>query len=211
MICDCSFCREFAKPPGEGWSIVRSERFVLMPTLGCFTHGYSLVMPVDHVYSFGEVVNDPDEACSLEVFLNDVRALVESRFGPTIIAEHGSGGQQDMGAACCQHAHLHLIPAPDKDAVLRRYCQTGGKPAVLNSIRDLALQQGSYIYLAPSPEQHLVWPARRFPCQFVRRVLADLHGLQEYWDWQEYPFWDKRVATLKSLLQAIEDTAVLAS
>lgn len=46
---DCAFCHEFARP-GEGERIIiRSGDWRLLPTLGCFTEGYCLYLPVEHI------------------------------------------------------------------------------------------------------------------------------------------------------------------
>jgi hypothetical protein len=118
-----------------------------------------------------------------------MRARIESAFGPAILAEHGSRDCR-LGAGCCTHCHLHLIPVPDPDAVTDAYQDTGGDGSALRGLADLpAAADGPYLYLSTRPGQHLLWLAdNRFARQYVRRVCARLHDVADQHDWRDYPF-----------------------
>jgi diadenosine tetraphosphate (Ap4A) HIT family hydrolase len=169
--------------------------------VGCFVAGYCLFMPVEHVDAAADLA--AESLRHVEQSLERQRRLVESRFGPVIIAEHGSRDCA-LGSACCTHLHLHLIPVPDRDAVTAAYELAGGHGRPLTSLADLpAAVEGPYLYLSPRPGEHLLWPAdRRFPRQFVRRVTADLHGAADRYDWRDHPFADIQRETLVRLRAA---------
>src|SRR5262245_34047220 len=80
-------------------------------------------MPTEHVDAAADL--RPTVLEDLEPAMENVRSLIESVFGPTIVAEHGSR-DCELGAGCCVHCHLHLIPVPDADAVTAAYRHTGG-------------------------------------------------------------------------------------
>lgn len=192
---DCAFCREFAGPDGGARIIARDRDLLLLPTIGCFTAGYCLFMPIEHVDAVAELPTS--QLHEVEVATGRMRSLLEQVYGPTIVAEHGARGC-DLGAACCTHAHLHLIPVPDADAVTATYRATGGDGVSLETLSDLPTA-GAYVYLSPRSGEHLAWPAARFARQFVRRACASLHGLGAYYDWRDYPFADIQQATLHQL------------
>lgn len=186
---DCAFCVEFAGLPGpaqETRIICEARGWVLLPTMGCFTPGYCLFMPLAHIEAAADV--SPSELTRIGAAIEDMRALISSVFGPVIIAEHGPRGC-DLGASCCTHAHLHLIPVPDVDAVAAAYRTTGGPGRCLENLADLsAFVDGPYLYLSPRPGEHLLWPSASFSRQYVRRVCAAQHGVEDQFDWRDHQF-----------------------
>lgn len=184
---DCAFCIEFASSSGDSRIMAEDAGWVLLPTLGCFTPGYCLFMPLDHIDAAADL--HPTELARIEAGVERMRDRIASAFGPTILAEHGSRDCQ-LGAGCCTHCHLHLIPVPDPDVVTDAYQATGGTGNALRGLADLpAAADGPYLYLSPRPGHHLLWPAdTRFARQYVRRVCARLHGLASRYDWRDHPF-----------------------
>ena len=175
---DCAFCTEFAALPRRAQEtriICEVYGWVLLPTVGCFTPGYCLFMPLAHRRGRRRAARRTDSRVGEAV--EDMRALISSVFGPVIIAEHGPRGCE-LGASCCSHAHLHLIPVPDVDAVTAAYRATGGPAAVWTDLAGLpASVDGPYLYLSPRPGEHLLWPSAGFARQYVRRVCAAQHGV----------------------------------
>jgi diadenosine tetraphosphate (Ap4A) HIT family hydrolase len=193
---ECQFCIEFSAPDIAERVITEIDGWVLFPDIGGFVPGYSLLMPVRHVDAAADVGDDLN---GLEKVAEDMRALVAARFGPTIIAEHGSRGC-DLGAGCCTHAHLHLIPVPDPEQVLRAYVAKGGPGTRLNKLSELpSAVDSAYMYLSVAPGDHLVWPAQGFERQYVRRVCAALHGCGDAFDWREHPQVENQRETLREL------------
>jgi diadenosine tetraphosphate (Ap4A) HIT family hydrolase len=184
---DCAFCTEFANVSGDSRIIAEDAGWVLLPTVGCFTLGYCLFMPLNHVDAAADL--HPTDLASVEPIAEQMRARIETAFGPTILAEHGSRDCQ-LGAGCCTHCHLHLIPVPDPDAVTDAYRTTGGAGKALRALADLSTAaDGPYLYLSPRPGEHLLWQAdTRFARQYVRRVCARLHGLAGQYDWRDHPY-----------------------
>jgi diadenosine tetraphosphate (Ap4A) HIT family hydrolase len=199
---DCEFCAEFVHSEDGGRIIHRQGNWLLLPTLGCFVAGYCLVMPVEHREAVAELAEA--ELARLQDLLEGVRRVISGVYGQVLVAEHGPGGC-DLGASCCSHAHLHCIPiGPRGDAVVAAYEGVGGPPVVLSDLADLSSFAGrAYMYLSPSPQTRLVWPASGFPRQFVRRVCAGLLGVGDRWDWRDHPFIEQMGHTLTRLRAAV--------
>lgn len=205
---DCSFCAEFGAFPssGQGSRIIGEDSgWVLLPTIGCFTLGYCLFMPLDHIDAVADAA--PGELASVGAAVEKMRELINGVTGPVIIAEHGPRGC-DLGAGCCSHAHLHLIPVPDPDAVTLAYQATGGPGHRLRSLDRIAdAVDGPYLYLSPRPGEHLVWPSPGFARQYVRRVCAAQHGIPDHFDWRDHPFDANQARTLTVLRAAMQARA----
>lgn len=184
---ECDFCSEFASHGDKGRILAEDDGWVLLPTIGCFTPGYCLLMPLEHVDAAADLPHA--ELAKLETIAEEARESVEGAFGPTILAEHGSRDCQ-LGASCCTHCHLHLIPVPDPAAVTAAYRASGGTGVALRGLADLPdAADGPYIYLSPRRREHLLWPAdHRFARQYVRRVCAQQHGIPGQYDWRDHPF-----------------------
>lgn len=195
---ECEFCTEFAAVGPDSRVITEADGWVLLPTIGCFTPGYCLFMPVRHLDAAADA--PPAELATVQVALENMRAAITTAFGPTIIAEHGPRGCQ-LGASCCSHAHFHLIPVPGPDAVTAAYTATGGPGTGIPGLGGLAEAAGDapYLYLSPRPGTHLAWSAGGFARQYVRRVCASLHGTGERFDWRDHPFTSNQRRTIDAL------------
>lgn len=204
----CAFCTEFstlALGSLNGRVIAEASDWVLLPTVGCFTPGYCLFMPIEH---FDAAADVPHRGLwNAGTALEEMRTLIAGVFGPTIVAEHGPHGCE-LGAGCCSHAHLHLIPVPDPDAVTAAYQETGGPGRRLDDLADLPkLVDGPYVYLSPEPGRHLLWPSAGFARQYVRRVCAALHGVGDQYDWRDHPFDANGETTISMLREALRPGA----
>ncbi|GLV78341.1 hypothetical protein ACH4VS_33420 [Streptomyces hygroscopicus] len=195
---DCQFCAEFAGLQSESRIITETAGgWVLLPTVGAFTPGYCLFMPLEHLDAAADVTPADLERVAAET--EEMRTLIQARYGPVIMAEHGPR-DCELGASCCSHCHLHLIPVPDPDAVTAAYAKTGGPGRRLTSMSELpAAADGSYLYLSPRPGEHYYWPSAGFARQFVRRVCADELGIGDSFDWRDHPFSPNIQRTLAEL------------
>jgi hypothetical protein len=162
-------------------------------------------MPIRHIDAAADA--PLSELARIQDMVEEMRTAITSVFGPTIIAEHGPRGCQ-LGASCCSHAHLHLIPVPDPNAVVNAYQITGGPGLNIRGITDLAqTADDPYLYLSPKPGAHLIWPAHGFARQYVRRVCASLHGIDTYFDWRDHPFTQNQSLTINALQDSLKPWA----
>ncbi|MFF9479557.1 hypothetical protein [Streptomyces sp. NPDC014733] len=195
---DCQFCTEFALRERTTRIITETAAgWVLLPTVGAFTPGYCLFMPVAHLDAAADL--GPGELARAAAETEEMRALIQARYGPVVLAEHGPR-DGELGASCCSHCHLHLIPVPDPDAVTAAYERVGGPARRLADMTELpAAGDGSYLYLSPRPGEHHYWPSAGFARQFVRRVCADHLGVGAVFDWRDHPFTAHRERTFVAL------------
>lgn len=195
---DCAFCDEFAQPTEATWIVARTQSRVILPTIGCLTQGYLLYMPHEHTLAFADL--DGAELRDCEQDIDGLRIALFDRYGPLIVAEHGPR-ECDLGAGCCDHAHIHLIPVPSPDRVVEEYVEIGGPTELYRTLAEcLVSVQAAYVYVSPAPAEHYVWPAAAFPRQWVRQLCADIHGRASQWDWRDHPFDPERRRTYDALV-----------
>lgn len=202
----CAFCTEFAASQDQETRIIcEVSGWVLLPTVGCFTPGYCLFMPLDHIDA---VADAPlSELTLVGEAVENMRTLIGSTFGTVLVAEHGPRGCE-LGAGCCSHAHLHLIPVHDVDEVTAAYVATGGSGQRLHDLAHLSAAVDSpYLYLSPRPGEHLLWPSAGFSRQYVRRICAAQCGVGDQYDWRDHPFNDNQALTVTALRAKIGSKA----
>jgi diadenosine tetraphosphate (Ap4A) HIT family hydrolase len=198
-LCACEFCKEFANPTQRPNRVLwEGGNFNLLPSIGSLTPGYLLLMPKFHIRSFADL-NPADLQSALSI-AEAARQVISGRFGPTILAEHGPGRPGETSAACCDHAHWHLIPC-DPHKVSQEYERAAGVPAALTTIRELSKWGGQpYVFLSPLRHVYWTWPySDHFSSQFVRRICAKIMGLADYYDWAIFPFTENMIVTRSEL------------
>lgn len=175
--------------------VAASENFTALVDLAPLTAGHLLLVPRQHIVSFGHVPTDIwDE---LEGFRDDVVDRVRDTYGPPIIVEHGSSSDLRY-SACVSHAHWHVIPT---DAPMLGYFERDGlggrQIASARDLRDLAERDQSYIYFhRPEGGDHWVFEENLSKRgQYLRMVLAEHLELDD-------PDWDWGVVQRKDLLRA---------
>ncbi|WP_157038888.1 hypothetical protein [Rhodopseudomonas palustris] len=167
-----------------------------MPTIGCFVDGYSLVLPRKHAVSYASLPHGERQAGL--ALAEDARERLAQLYGDFIIAEHGAADSCDLGAGCCDHAHLHLIPMGKRcSAVRNAFLEAGAEPSVCGDTAAFENYRGDpYIMLSTDRGRYEFWRAtHKFGRQFVRRVCADLLGISPYFNWREHAFVDRMVRT----------------
>lgn len=202
----CAFCTEFSAPKDQETRIIcEVSEWVLLPTVGCFTPGYCLLMPLVHIDAVADA--PASELALVGEVVENMRMTIGSAFGTVLVAEHGPRGCE-LGAGCCSHAHLHLIPVPDVDEVTAAYVATGGPGRRLHDLAHLpGAVDSPYLYLSPRPGEHLLWPSAGFARQYVRRVCAAQYGVGDKYDWRDHPFDENQALTVTALRANIRSQA----
>lgn len=201
----CEFCSELnISDTHQRWWI-QNDIWAIGPTVGHFTPGYLLMVPIDHYLSLSSM--PADNLIEADIYIKRIRNVLNHRYGPTIIAEHGSGGHCKRGSSCCDHAHLHAIPLKNSEmatSVKNSYLTADSNVIRLKSFDELVkFKDTPYLYLSIEAGEHLVWILSehnqdRFPRQFIRRVCSSALNCPN-WDWRKSPYYDQMLATRNTL------------
>jgi diadenosine tetraphosphate (Ap4A) HIT family hydrolase len=192
--------------------LIEGTEIILMPDISPLTEGHLLLISKRHYQSWAQVADSTRKEA--EIFL---RKIMDSYTGiyphqSILIFEHGPGeidGQQHSCGSCASinHAHMHLVPIPDKTQLictiladqiekkveLKKIPFSSAKPIYsLNSITkkqpylfifDCLLKKG-FIFLQEDGTSTI-------PSQFLRMLLATMvFGVKiedrSYWDWHDF-------------------------
>lgn len=173
----------------------RSRNFTLLVDLAPLVEGHLLLVPNDHLLSFGHVpVNQWDE---LERFRDASVSSVRKEYDDVVLLEHGSSSDL-LYSACVNHAHWHIVPV--QVPMLEFFARDGLQGRPIASARDLmepAARDQPYIYYYdPQSQEHHVFERNLSKRgQYLRMVVAEFIGLPD-------PDWDWAVDQRKDLLRA---------
>ncbi|MEO9365072.1 MAG: hypothetical protein ABI341_03080 [Nitrososphaera sp.] len=202
LFCEISAGRASSALP-ENSIFARCEVAFAKAALGHFIEGYSLIVTYEHEASLSFI--KPEELRLIDDFKCQVRTLLKRAYGCEItVFEHGCGvGLRRRAGSCIDHAHLHLVPLQVR--LKGRLCSLFPWRRI-SGLAELPRFSGlpfGYLYLEEEREHLLYELDRDVPSQLVRRVIADLTGQGELWDWRRYPFrervsrFNERIAALR--------------
>lgn len=187
-----------AHPDGR---ILRSaENWVVMPTLGALAVGHILLVSSQHAPSsayFSDTV-----LVELYSEMQAVRATLEPSLGPLIFFEHGSMGASQRSGACTDHAHIHAIPI-ESNSFIKATNLRWERLSNISSLKVAVETSQPYLYI--QDELGIEWKhyvMKPLPCQFLRRVAADLLNCPEEWDWFVFPRMTEVQATMDTFRRA---------
>lgn len=175
-------------PPGQSRFVVETRSFAAFPTFGCFTPGYLLIVPRDHVLSFGQL--GPDALAEADEILAELAGRISRVYDmPVLGFEYGNNL---AGGRRITHAHWHLLPSEVGLAGWLHARMAGNR---IESLTDLPLSADSS-YIAVRDQDGRLWsfPVPNQVPQVVRlrRLVADLDPriASQDWDWASRNFDD---------------------
>lgn len=192
----CYFCQEIEDPVRNNLNrnrvVLETKNFIAMPTVGCFKIGYLLILPKAHYLCFGEFDS---------VLLDELNALIEkiTQFVYTkyhqkcIVFEHGTRDLSQLTSTSVMHAHIHVIPfEADITSSLPDFCEL----KKISGFQDLKHEKNNYLFLREANGNNFIVKNQNYPSQFFRRIACKAMGIDDYWDWREYPFIENMGITL---------------
>jgi diadenosine tetraphosphate (Ap4A) HIT family hydrolase len=190
-------------PEGVSRFIAASARFVVMPTFGCFVPGYVLMVPRDHVLSFGLLGHHAlTEAGELVEGLCERIAAVYRM--PVLGFEYGDNVP---GGRRVEHAHWHLLPSA---ADLAGWLNARLAGHAVDGLAGLpAGAESSYIAVRDQSGRMTVYPVPKETSQRIRlrRAVAELDPRVDpgAWDFEDARFPDLIRRTVRDLAAACLD------
>lgn len=191
MIPHCRLCWAFTasgQARHENTIVLENAHFAVMPTLGQFVPGWLMIVSKTHHASLSE--HSVLELASVGELLSTVRQLLYPVYGHCIAFEHGTRTRDRRSGCCIDHTHLHVVPCADE----RRFRELIPLPALrminLESLGDAASEIGDYLLIVYSHDRdtcELIEACTPLPSQFLRQVLACVHGRAMEWDWRLHP------------------------
>jgi diadenosine tetraphosphate (Ap4A) HIT family hydrolase len=165
--------------------VAETEHFVAMPTIGQLFLGSLLILPRTHIETSAKMKSSQKD--ELICFLNSL-ARILNKIGYPICFEHGA--LACTGGACgVYHAHLHLVPLPQRLKAELLFPEFTGRSQNLSISLDQFTNCDEYLLIGDdtgfihAPIEDMSFKPQS---QFLRKRLADYFGLTKSWDWHQY-------------------------
>jgi ATP adenylyltransferase len=167
---------------------LESGSFVVIPSVGPLVTGHVLLCPKKHFKSFAQIpAMLEDEFAEMKKKLS---AILSETYGQRVhYFEHGSAKNAQHPVCTVEHAHLHLVPTDAEiwPTIQRQFAWQ----QIESSIADLFDAVGDMEYIwYESPEGVSVVAKGiegTFESQYLRKVFAKAIGLDDMWNWREFP------------------------
>lgn len=171
------------------------KELFIIPAPGTLTPGYLILATKLHINCFAQF--DSQEFEKIGHILNRVKLAGNNLGLPSyVMFEHGGTSPMNKGAACIDHAHLHLVPSPRPNE-LRLVLLRHFEEVQYDNICDLSKHKESPYILLSTDTRIFVYQATDAPSQLLRRVLAHQWGVPDCWNWRFFPFRENFIATLE--------------
>lgn len=177
-------------------AIRETAHFVAVPSLGGFVEGWTLVVPKGPLLNLSQL---PEELRGeFECFVDDVRSLVEGRYGETSLFEHGPRMSGSLMGCGVDQAHLHIVPVSFEAApsVAGERVEWSASDASLPSA--LGAEGGDYLWVMTRSGAYISRPDEA-TSQYFRRAIAQHIGLSDSWDYKRNPSLETVAQTYNSL------------
>ena len=180
-----------ARPDAE-WDreILRTERFVAVPSVGALVPGWTLVVPRRPLRNLSET--SPEERMELAE-VADTIALSLVKHGERVFCfEHGSREPGSLTGCGVDQAHLHIVPLAF-DLIKAAAQRADGSiswaaPTFAATPLEMLPQQGEYVALWRHIDRLTLIGKVRWPIsQWVRRGIADELGIGSEWNYRTHP------------------------
>jgi diadenosine tetraphosphate (Ap4A) HIT family hydrolase len=173
--------------------LYEDDDLFLIPGPGNFAVGYLILAPHEHYLSFAVMRREVLERAQ-DLLETLVGGLTRRLRTPVVVFEHGAADSMRRGAACVDHAHVHVAPAP-RPHELRDFMRGRFEEAApIDGLGDLARSPpcGPYVLFGDG-DGWSIYSTPAIQRQLLRRLLTAQHGRPSEWNWRLHPnsanFW----------------------
>lgn len=216
----CCFCEEYSNALNNQYYnilgqkigitsriIEETKNWYAVPTIGCLTIGYVLLVCKKHYQSLANLDGELfAEMVGLKSRIE--RILYRQLKVPCLAFEHGTTQSGYVGANSVEHVHLHIVPY--KTSVWHDFCDrykldgferiTGYETLFERWQNNLPK---SYLFFQDVDSTLYYQPdAANIQSQFFRKCLSEQMGMEQ-WDWKKRSYQRNFVKTIK-LFQSAE-------
>jgi len=205
----CEFCIEILEPENSYFyklfskygfqsRIIKDDQgFIAIAGLGALTEGYILLLPKEHYISLSYL--PLQELVLLEKFKSKIEQLINKEYPNLIAFEHGAASNKRLGAACLDHAHLHICQCP-VDLSHQIDNRFPVKTRVKNLLKLSEFRGQPYLYYEnQNGEKYIYCIPDQIESQYMRRLWAKSLNMADMWDWGTFIGEDDIINTLKRL------------
>ncbi len=182
--------------------ILRTERFVAVPSAGSLVAGWTLIVPRRPMLNLSQT--DAEEREELDAIATRIADWLVPRGQEIYFFEHGSRTVGSLTGCGVDQAHLHIVPLPfDLIAAATARTEAGIVWRDAREIEpplDTLPVEGEYVALWSRADRRTMIGAVTEPVsQWIRRVIADELGIGAQWNYRSYPQLNRVRETLAML------------
>ncbi|MCL2051472.1 MAG: hypothetical protein FWG91_07085 [Lachnospiraceae bacterium] len=198
----CNFCnipKNKANLPVADTVLFENQNFYVITSIGCLVKDYLMIVSKRHIVSMCYL--NKNEKKDFQCLVNKLKKVLFDihQFYP-IIFEHGGVNHDINRSACCiMHAHVHIVPH-----VLTNEKEMIDKLSLMqiSSYADLFadMYEKPYLFFSNNyGDMYLRDVIDIVPSQIIRKWIAHDIGINEKWDWKEYPFDENIISTVEKM------------
>lgn len=165
---------------------VESNYFSLV-SKGSLVHGWVLVFPKTHILNLAEEYHIED----FHRYTNSIKNLVESKYGKTVVFEHGSNREDSSTSCGTVHAHLHIVPLDFKFSE-KVFSYDPNLKWIACNVLDVKkfANDSEYLYFTEdykgSSTSGWICLLNKQTSQFFRKVIACELGIHEKYNYKDF-------------------------
>ena len=198
----CIFCNlnNLLSPEGR-LCLYKTEHLKVFVTLGAFVPGYLLIVPDEHITSFGSLNKSEKE--ELELTITNVKFLLEKIYKKNVIVwENGSGlNGKGKPTSSIVHAHIHICPS--NVSALKNFSQSGLVLQKLKLSELDSFKSEPYLLISENNvDWHILYNVEEkiyIPRQYVRQLICETGA----WNWRFVPCEENMIKTDKDFAEFI--------
>jgi ATP adenylyltransferase len=171
--------------------LFETEQYVVVPTLGSVVPNWLLVVP--RVESLNFARWEADSGQQVSRILDQVCEALDIGKGKVIWFEHGAVVPNSSIGCGVDRAHLHILVEPPFEAfdfldlaVERCQSKWEKRQSIHDCYRAIDVDR-SYFALGDISNSILAQDVEGAGSQFLRKLIAELSGAQDQWDYKKYP------------------------
>lgn len=201
----CKFCEFIEQSDAQrdffNKSLLETENFLVIPSLGSYVQGWLLILPKSHVINIGALpMSQYDEFAGL---LSAVKRIMQANYNGYTIFEHGPAYKGSTVGCGVDHAHMHIVPI---DFEYQQSCHDAGLSKINNIDEDdfrtqkrLSNSRIPYLYIKRKNTKSEFYTGEEIPSQFFRKIMAKEVDKEFFYDYKKHFFLENVEETVKQL------------
>ena len=193
------YTKQFELPLIFNESLIETENFKVIPTLGSLVEGWVLVVPKKHYLSFGYL--EEYLFTELNYIHNKVIKTLQILYNDDVIVFEN--GALDLGSfiGCgVDYAHIHYVPLKlDIKYLVNEFYGNNikwEKITTLGRMKYKIEKSKPYLFIEENNRDRYICEIHQPYSQLIRKFIANQVGKSSQYDWKEYSFEENITKTI---------------
>lgn len=195
----------------DGRIFMENASSIAAASLGQIVEGYAVVFGREDRISLRSLEND-DRRDFLR-FVRTARQCVGQHFGSTVMFEHGASCAGTNVSCGVNRIHVHIVPytgRPLNTEIEKAFQCTAISSTIEQMLETLSAWESNspYFWIEEGGKVFLFSYGEKRNSQVVRRVIAQQVGMDDRWNWREYPTQEAAESVARELLTSVTPSSL---